>query len=214
MAGYVTIGRMLANYPKLKVTLHVGNWREVTSLVAEKKVDVGVAELTDAVLDDALKTELVGQHLGHYFCRPGHPILDKRRVRLADLLKYPWATNRMPQRIASAFPRPAGVAGQIDPFNGDFVPAVELDVPMQLASLISSSDVIAAGSFTMVEKELDAGMLAVISTPELKFRSGYGFIYRKDRSLSPATQAFMHEFREQEKLVTELEQRFERRFIA
>jgi DNA-binding transcriptional LysR family regulator len=214
MAGYVTVGKLLAKHPKLKVTLHVANWREVTRLVAEKKVDVGVAELTDAVLDDTLETELVGQHLGRYFCRPGHPILAKRRVGLADLLQFPWASTRVPPRVAAAFPRPPGAAGHIDPFNGDFVPAIELDVPMQLASLIASSDVITTGSFTFVEKELEAGKLTAIPTPDLKFRASYGFILRKGRSLSPATLAFMHEFRDEDRVCGEREQHFERLYAT
>jgi len=192
----------------------VDNWREVTRLVAEKKVDVGVAELTDAVLDDTLETELVAQHLGRYFCRPGHPILAGPQASLADLFKFPRATNRVPPRMAAAFPPSLGAAGRFDPFNGEFIPAVEIDVPMQLASLVSTSDVIALGSFTMVEKELEAGRLVVIHTPDLKFRASYGFIYRKGRSLSPATLAFMHEFREEDKACGVREQRFERHYAA
>jgi DNA-binding transcriptional LysR family regulator len=181
-------------------------------MVADKQVDLAVAELTDAVLDDTLSTELVGQHLGHYFCRPGHPILEQRRIGLAELLQYPWATTRIPPRMAAAFPRPPGAAGHIDPFNGDFVPAIELDVPMQLTALIARSDIITTGSLKMVENEVAAGTLALIPTPELKYRASYGFISLKNRLLSPATQAFMQAFRDEEKLVAKREQGLERRY--
>ena len=214
MAGYVTVARLSAKYPKLQIALHVATWREVTRWAAEKKIDVGVAELSDAVLDDTLQTELVGNHLGHYFCRPGHPILKKRRITLADLLQFPWATTRIPPRIAAALPRPPGAAGYIDQLSGEFVPAIELDVPMQLATLLANTDVIIPGSFTMVEKELEAGTVAVIPTPDLKFRASYGFIHLKNRALSPATQAFMHEFRDEESVVGEREQRCEGRYLT
>jgi DNA-binding transcriptional LysR family regulator len=214
MAGYATVAKLLAKYPKLNIALHVASWREVTRWVAEKKIDVGVAELSDAVLDAALQTELVGNHLGHYFCRPGHPILRLRRVTLAELLQFPWATNRIPPRIAAALPRPPGTAGYIDDLSGEFVPAIELDVPMQIATLLANTDVIVPGSFTMVEKELDTGTVAVIPTPELKFRASYGFIYVKNRALSPATKAFMQEYRDEERVVAEREQRCERRYLA
>ena len=213
MAGYPAVGKLLAGHPKLNVSLHVANWREVTRLVAEQKVDVGVAELTDAVLDEALRTEPLARYLGRFFCRRGHPILRHRRIGLVELLQHPWATNRVPQRLATAFPRPPGAAGHIDPFNGDFVPSIELDVPMHLASLVANSDVIAFGSFTMAEKDLEAGTLVVIPTPDVKFRSGYGFILHKNRALSPATQAYMKEFRAEEKLVGERERRLERRYL-
>jgi DNA-binding transcriptional LysR family regulator len=213
MAGYSTVARLSAKYPKLNIALHVANWREVTRWVAEKKVDVGVAELSDAVLDDALQTELVGNHLGRYFCRPRHPILKLRRVTLADLLQFPWATNRIPPRIAAALPRPPGAAGYIDDLSGEFVPAIELDVPMQIATLLANTNVIALGSFSMAEKELDAGTVAVIPTPDLKFRASYGFIYLKNRALSPATKAFMEEYRDEERVVAEREERCQQRYL-
>lgn len=182
--------------------------------MVEKKIDVGAAELSDAALDDAIQTELVGNHLGHYFCRPRHPILKKRRVTLADLLQFPWATSRIPPRIAAALPRPPGAAGYIGQLSGEFVPAIEFDVPMQLATLPANTDVIIPGSFTMVEKELEAGTVVVIPTPDLKFRASDGFIYLKNRSLAPATQVFMQEFRDEEKIVGEREQRCEGLYLT
>ena len=135
MSAYAATGKLIAKYPKLNVSLQAMNWRDVCRLVTEKKVDLGVAELTDAVLDESLQTDLVGRHQARFFCRPGHPILGRSRVALADLLEFPWATTRMPRRLAAAFPRPIGSAGHIDAFNGDFVPAIELDVPMHFARL-------------------------------------------------------------------------------
>jgi hypothetical protein len=40
---------------------------------------------------------------------------------------------------------------------------------MQLSTLLASTDVIVPGSFTMVERELEAGTVAVIPTPDLNF---------------------------------------------
>ena len=84
---------------------------------------------------------------------------------------------------------------------------------MQIATLLANTDVIIPGSFTMVEKELEARTVAVISTPELKFRASYGFIYLKNRALSPATTAFMQDYRDEERVVAERELRCERRYL-
>jgi DNA-binding transcriptional LysR family regulator len=214
MSGYSAGGNLLARHPKLDISLHVTNWREITRLVSERKVDLGVGELTDAVSDDSFQTELVGQHTARFFCRPGHPILERPGVTLMDLLAFPWATTRLPRRLAAAFPRHVRPAGYIDSFNGDFVPAMEIDVPMQFGGLSSRSDVIALGAFQIVANELDAGVLAVIPTPKLNIRTGYGFIYLKDRPLSPAMRAFMAELRDEEKRCATRELEFERRYIV
>jgi DNA-binding transcriptional LysR family regulator len=214
MSGYAAAGNLLARHPKLNVSLHVTNWRDLTRLVRERKVDLGVAELTDAVTDDVFQTELIGQHLARFFCRPGHPILGGSRVTLKDLLAFPWATTRLPPRLAAAFPRPVEPAGYIDPFNGDFVPAMEIDVPMLFAGLSAGGNVIALGALQMVANELNAGVLAVIPAPKVNFRTSYGFIYLKVRALSPGTQAFMQEMRDEEKRCEEREQELERRYAV
>jgi DNA-binding transcriptional LysR family regulator len=116
--------------------------------------------------------------------------------------------------LAAAFPRSVLAAGHIDAFNGDFVPAIEVDVPMQLARLSSGSDVIAVGAFAMVEEDLKAGRLAVIPTAGIKLDSSYGFIHLKIRALSPAAQALMREFRDEEARCSEREKELERRFLT
>jgi DNA-binding transcriptional LysR family regulator len=214
MSAYAATGNLVARHPKLNVSLLATNWRDVSRLVAEKKVDLGVAELTDAVLDESLQTELVGKHRGRFFCRPGHPILGKSRISLPDLLEFPWATTRIPPRLAAAFPRPIGSAGHIDAFNGDFVPAIEVDVPMQLARLTNGGDVIAVGAFAMVEEDLNAGTLAVIPTPRINIHSSYGFIRLKQRALSPAAEAFMQALRDEEARCVQRESELERRFLT
>jgi DNA-binding transcriptional LysR family regulator len=214
MSAYAATGNLVAKHPKLHVSLLATNWRDVSRLVAEKKVDLGIAELTDAVLDESLQTEQVGRHRGRFFCRPGHPILAKSRISLPDLLAFPWATTRIPPRLAAAFPRSIGPAGRIDTFNGDFVPAIELDVPMQLARLTHGGDVIAVGAFAMVEHDLDAGTLAVIPTPRINIHSSYGFIHVRNRALPPAVTAFMQEVRDEEARCVQRETELERRFLT
>lgn len=212
MSGYAAAGRVMAAHAKLQIALHVANWREVTNAVVEKRAELGLAELSDALLNDQLDTELAGQHRARLFCRPGHPLLQEQRVTLASLLNFPWAHTRIPPRLAAAFPREPVRAGRIDEFNGDFVPAVETDVPMQLARLVEGNDVLAFGAFSMVESELEKGRLAYLPTPEVNMRASYGFIFLRNRSLSPAARAYMQAVRDEERMCVEREANLEQRF--
>jgi DNA-binding transcriptional LysR family regulator len=212
MSGYRAAGRVMAAHPRLQVALHVANWRDVTRAVLDKRTEIGIAELSDAVLNDQLDTELVGQHQARIFCRPGHPVLRSGDVTLASLLEFPWAYTRVPPRIAAAFPRAPVRAGRIDEFTGDFVPAVDYDVPMQLAQLVEGNDVLAFGCFTMVESDLESGRLAYLPTPQIEMRGSYGFIFLRNRSLSPAAQAYMQAVRDVERQCVEREARLEQRF--
>jgi len=175
--------------------VRVAGWREVAHQVAAREVDLGLAELSGVQADDQFATEVVGQHHGRIFCRPGHPILASGRAALPALLEFPWMASQIPERIAAGLPRALGRAGKIDALTGDFIPAVTIDVPMQLADLLAGSDTLALASLALMERDLDAGKVAVVPTSKIAVQASYGFIYLKDRSLTPAALAYMEEVR-------------------
>jgi len=195
MSAYPATSALLSKHPNLRLSFDTVAWREVTRAVVDKKVDLGIAELSGAVLDDSLETELVGQHRAHFCCRAGHPILRERVITLKQLLQHPWATTRLPPRHVAAFPRDTGRAGHIDSFSGDFVPAIDVGAPTNLGRLVARSEVLALCTLSLVEQELQSGSVAIVPTPGLDLRASYGFIYLKSRPLSPATVAFMKEIR-------------------
>jgi DNA-binding transcriptional LysR family regulator len=198
MSAYPAAGALLSKHPNLRISFQATAWREVTQAVLEKQVDLGIAELTGAAADDSLQTELVGQHRAHFCCRAGHPILRNRKITLNELLGYPWATTRLPPRHAAALPRYTGRAGFIDSYSGDFIPAVDVGMPSNLARLVVQSDVLLVSTLSLVEHDLRSGGVVIVPTLGLDFRASYGFMHLKSRPISPATLAFMAEFRAQE----------------
>lgn len=205
VSGYPALARLLARRPKITVTAHVSGWREVAHQVAAREVDLGLAELSGVRDDEQFTAELVGQHHGRIFCRPGHPILASGRVALPALLEFPWIASQLPARIAAGLPRSLGRAGRIDALTGDFMPAITIDVPMQIADLLAGSDALALASLALMERDLDAGKVAVVPTSNVAFQAGYGFIYLKGRSLTPAALAYMDEVRAVEAEIIERE---------
>lgn len=195
VSGYPAMARLLARRPKITVAVHVAGWREVAHQVTAREVDLGLAELSGVEENDQFATESVGQHRGRIFCRPGHPILAAGRVALPALLEFPWMASRIPARIAADLPRMIGRAGKIDALSGDFIPAITIDVPMQIADLLAGSDTLAFASLALMEHDLVAGNVTVVPTSKVAFQANYGFIRLKDRSLTPAALAYMDEVR-------------------
>jgi DNA-binding transcriptional LysR family regulator len=205
VSGYPAMARLLARRPQITVAVHVAGWREVARRVSAREVDLGLAELSGVEEDDQFATELVGQHRGRIFCRPGHPILAAGRVELPALLEFPWMASRIPARIAAGLPRTVGRAGRIDALSGDFIPAITIDVPMQIADLLAGSDTLAFASLALMEHDLAAGKVTVVPTSKVAFQANYGFIRLKDRSLTPAALAYMDEVRAVEAGIIERE---------
>ncbi len=193
VSGYPAAARLLVKHPGLSLSLEIQAWRDVIYSVLDEQLDFGVAEISNWETDPRLECEVLGQHCGRAFCRPGHPILNKGPRTLAHLSAHPWATTRIPGRVANSFPPGASPAGRIDPLNGDFVPAIELNVPMNLALFVAETDVLAFASLAFMESELAAG--AVVPVPGFSFNTRYGFVHLKTRSLSPAALAYMAEIR-------------------
>lgn len=193
VSGYPALARLLAKHPNISMAVHVAGWREVVRQVIAREVDIGLAELGGLPDEDQFETSLVGQHRGRVFCRPGHPILRQGAVQLSGLLEFPWVTSRLPPRIARSLTSMVCKAGRIDPFTGDFVPAIEIDVPFAIAALIAGSDALTLSSLTLMEQDLAAGTVVLVPTDGVELRSAYGFIYLKNRSLTPAAKAYMQE---------------------
>ena len=184
------------------------NWRDATSAVSERRVDVGVAELSDAVLNEALT-----HRADRTAPMPTRSVAQVTRSSgrgespSANLLRFPWVHTRIPPRVAAAFPRPPGRAGRIDESTKDFLPTVEVDVPMQLAEFARDSDALVFGVLSLVEHDLERGTLAIVRSSAFELRASYGFMHLKDRSLSPGASAFMQAVRDEEALCVEREAR-------
>lgn len=205
ISGYLAVARLFAQYPKLKISVNVCSWREVAQRVRSREVDLGIADINNLEGDDELVTEPLGRHRGHLFCRPGHPLLRHRLVSLPQALAFPWITTRLPPRIAAHIPHPIGLAGKIDPANGDFVPAIEVDVPMELAEILANSDALALATLKMLDPDIVADRVSILPMSSLQMQANYGFIYLKGRSLAPAALAFMEQIRAVEAAVVERE---------
>ena len=168
----------------------------------EREVDLGFTELAETSTNDALVTEMVGQHVARFFCRPDHPILAiarRRRIDWPDMLAFPWATTRLPARIGEYFRGLSGRAGKFDAGTGDFLPAIQLEVPMKLAAFALGTDALVLAGYGLLEPELRAGALVAVPMEHLAFRAGYGFLWLRHRTRAPATLAYMDAVREEER---------------
>jgi DNA-binding transcriptional LysR family regulator len=193
VSGYPAAGRLLAKHPNIHLSLEIRDWREVLDAVIEGRVDFGVAEQNELETDMRFEFEVLGTHLARLFCDPEHPILRQPHITLADALQYPWASSRLPARITSLFPRLPCPAGHIDPLNGDFVPSVKIDLPINLGGFTQGGKVLVLAGLPLVEQELAAGTM--LPLPGMAFRGRYGFLRLKSHSLSPAAMAFIAEIR-------------------
>lgn len=213
ICGYAGAARLLARHPGITIGMRVSGWHEVAQQVQARTVDLGIAEISALQGNEHFTTELLGEHEGRLFCRPGHPLLNAGPLTPAMLFEYPWICPRIPGRGSAALPAELGAAGTLDPLNGDFVPAIEIDVPMHLETFLHASDALAIGLLSTMESALLAGEVALVPVSGLALHAHYGFIYLRNRSLAPAAKAYMDEVRALEAEIRLKERRLAEHFV-
>lgn len=199
-------------HPGLQCRLLVGDWREVTTQVLGRDVDLGVGDLAPAANDARLDTELVGQHAVHFYCRAGHPILRRGELTLEDLADTVLVGTRASVRLGAVLVKLGGRAGALDTTTGDFVPTWEVNDIHASKHMVASSDALGAAMLTQIRHELDTGALCLLPIHTPWLRLNYGFIRRRDSATSAGALEFMAAFREREAALNSQEAELRRRF--
>ncbi|HYN77082.1 MAG TPA: LysR family transcriptional regulator [Lamprocystis sp. (in: g-proteobacteria)] len=186
------MGEIIQRHPNLRCMVKLSSWRRVVELVRERAVDLGVAEVSTLGTVADLVAEPVGRHALVLYCRRGHPLLARPALSKADLDAFPLASIRIPPRAASLFPG----KGDLDPDTGDLIPSVEVYELTTARALILASDAFGAAAPVQIEPWLRSGELAVLPYRPPWLTLDYGFIYLRNRTLTPAALRFMAVVRE------------------
>jgi DNA-binding transcriptional LysR family regulator len=195
MSGKATVNRMMAIYPDLHVKMSIRQFEQVKIALLKRQADIAVAELSNVSGHPELDTESLGNHRAGFFCRPGHPLVQKKPLTIDDLLDFPWCCTRMPSRIGDFLPTDLKRAGRYDPVTSELIPAIEVESMAGLTTLISNTDVLYAAPLVMLKKELAERDMALLPYHDSWMVTNYGFITLKNRSKAPEVEKFMEELR-------------------
>jgi DNA-binding transcriptional LysR family regulator len=119
----------------------------------------------------------------HYYVRPGHPLLARKTVRMADIPQYGLATSRIPRPVQEALRRAMGLA------DHEEVPlAVQCDDASALKAVTLATDAIMPATTLLLEQELATGALRRLPVQDLpeSIESQPAIVTEPGRTLSPA----------------------------
>ncbi len=193
-SGHRAVGRLIKNAPDIRCKVFVESWDEVEKLVMDHQVDLGLAELTQAVDNKYLKTEPLASHQGVIFCRTAHPILAKKRVSKADLERYPFVLTKIPSRAVPFIP------GKLFYERGSdhAFPSIQIEDITLSRQIIEESDALGISTPLQIRDELENRVFSVVPYETENLFTNYGFMYLRDRELSPVAIKFMEHVRELE----------------
>lgn len=196
------LGRLTSRYPQLRIEYSTCNWREIIGKLLQAQLDIAVVELSVVNQEPRLLAEALPRHRGVFYCRAEHPLLQQATPDIEQIFSYPFAGTALPARVGQMFYRLART-GAIDPDTGDYLPPIRVDTVSLAKAIVLASDAIGMAPHALIVPELTAGKLAALPFDEPWLHTNYGFVYLKDRPLSPAQHAFMAEIRTVEQQLAE-----------
>jgi DNA-binding transcriptional LysR family regulator len=188
------VARLVSRHPRLNVEVSALGPEAIVSGVLGGGVDLGV--VTTIGLDDEprIAFEPLPQHAVYLACRPGHPLAGRKRITLEDVLAYPLVAPPLRGKALVTVLKEKAL-GRIDPESGDFLPAITVN-SLDLARLIATeSDALFPGTASMIAPDIAAGRLTRLDFWIPAMTTTYGFVYLRNRTLSPAARAFMDALR-------------------
>lgn len=195
ISGHRALGRLAQCHPSLRCRIELREWNHCAEMLISREADLALAEVAIAQSDERLVAEVVGTHAGVFYCRAGHPLLAVPRPGLRDLSAYPWALVTLPPRLYRALVGIQPAAGRFDEKHQQFVPAMRVETVSGMKQIVVESDALSAAPRWLIGDEVRRGMLAALPFEAPWLRLNYGFVYLRDRMLSPAARAFMAEVR-------------------
>ena len=198
------VGMLVARYPNLKVRIDQDSPPAIVGRILGGGVDLGLLDTRHCQDDARLAIELLPAHAIVCCCRRNHPLVDKRALKLGDVLSYPLVGTVFPRSVGALLAS-GSTAGRIDEASGKFFPAITIASLSAAREIALACDALLPISPTCTERELESGDLVIIDFTGPWMQVQYGFVSKKDRTHSPATLEFMGKVREVEQAAIERE---------
>lgn len=179
--------------PSIRLELLEREWVAVLALMMTDQVDFAVFDIESLRSMPALRVEALGVFRGSYFCRRGHPLLE-RKTALGpdDVRRYPFVMPGMPRHQSSLIDGlDAGLTQ--DATGGNVLPSIAVSTFRAVRDIVAETDAIGIGHISQIRDGLAASRFAVLDLPwrDKRPAAELGIAYKRERTLQPAARSFI-----------------------
>ena len=184
------VGRLSRLHPRLQLEVVIAPWQELPARLAQRDIDLMLAELSQIEALDAVELTRLLPHPSATLCRAGHPLTRSPDAGLAQLLAYPWAGPQLPREALERLQQllPAALRrtwGSRPPL------ALVCDSAAVLKDILLQSDALSMMPIFMAAAELRAGQLVTVAGLNLGNVGQFGVARLRHRLCSPVEAAFI-----------------------
>jgi DNA-binding transcriptional LysR family regulator len=186
----MAVAQLTRQHPRARVSIELGFSESLVQQVLDRKLDLAIARLHPPHKVSGLAFEPFGEEPHGLFVRRGHPLLEQRRLKLAQIATYTWVLpppgNVLRDRLTVHFLHEGIEMPQ------QVVETLALPV---ITSLLLASDMVAPLAVEVVRPHLDSGAMEQLPV-RLALRLGAaGIITRKGTELSPGARSMLAQLR-------------------
>jgi DNA-binding transcriptional LysR family regulator len=185
------MARFKDGHPKVRVTLQVDTSDLLIPGLERGDLDVVLGRLPDQFQGAELEIESMEGEPMAVVARPGHPLFDRPKLKVADLVAQTWILHPtgspMRRRIEQAL-QEASMAPPPD--------IVETSSILATTALLESTDMISVVPLDVAQHYANYGMLAILPVELPIAMAKLGILTRKQKELSPAVRAFLRTLKE------------------
>jgi DNA-binding transcriptional LysR family regulator len=133
-----------------------------------------------------------------FVTKPDHVLANRTRVSPSDLVKYPFVgvADKIPAILRRWFLSGLTTDREQELLERNY-PFVVCDHYEASRVLLLSTDYVTGGPIDLVQKDIDSGIVARLNLSKFDSVIATGLITRKDRTLSPASQALKRCFEDE-----------------
>lgn len=189
----VAASRMLTLYPQVRLRLVSANWAEVPRAVHEREASLGLLDLRgfEAEMGDGLEIERLRPQPGLFVVRPGHPLVGRAEIRLADIVAFPLVLiGRIPTAIQAPIAAARAEAKAAGRSHAAF-PALIHESPTVALRALPHSDAVLAVTIAIAAPALRADEVVALPWRDPWVSVHPGIIRLKNRALGEAEEAFL-----------------------
>lgn len=181
------IGRFKQDHPIIKITLKIGDTKEIVTAVAEGLLELGmvgaVIERPDIIFDACLVDDLI------LAAPPDSPLAGKKQVTMAELSDYPFIMREKGSGTRETIEK--ALKQREDQFQNDtFSVIAEMGSTEAIRQAVKAGVGCSIISRRAVQRDVDLGLMSSALLPELDLKRQFYLILSKQRRLSPLATEF------------------------
>ena len=183
----------MQRYPNIHTRIEMHSWENLIRSLYRDEIEFFVADSRHFESDPGVQTRLLRPRPGLFFCRPGHPLLEKESLSTNDLFNYPLAGTKVPPEVRKLL---ANLSGKTQ-----FDLHVECNHFSLIKPLVRHSDTIGLGTWEALAQHLASGEFVQLHLRNLpnnldSLKAHCGIITRTGYRLSLAAQVMIEMLQE------------------